>query len=784
MNKALIFVFFVTVTPILSQVGPRSWEDHRSISSCNTVTKLGSDIYASYYNGIIKFNEKELSPKTINKINGLSDVGVRLLRTNSYNNKVLVIYDNCNIDVIDEKGNISNYPSVKLKTLNGKKIVNEVTFSKQFAYLSCGFGIVVFDTDKLEIKDTYIIGPNGDELEIYQVALNDSIIFAATPTGLYRSNHKTKVLNNYQNWKRESGVLPLGPYAGVVASSGTILALYAPSKADQFFRNHDTIYSYFNNAWQKFPPMANEPQTILKFGPVFEDQFSLIQSVPSSLIVKGLPSGSITAVINSFNGQVEYGTMNDACIGKDQTGNISYWLADSRFGLYQCYNGYPYGIQTNVTRNGTHGNRTAKIDVFEGKVAVAPSLIDNAGAGNYLTEGINVLKDKEWTYIPCNEPNGNVIMDVTSVLFDRNDRTLMWACSWSYGVMKYKDNKLVATYTPSNSAMSSHPLTNEARCSGLSMDKDGNLWFAQSDQKGYLSVLKKTGQIQNFEFDAGHFTRKTFIDRNNYIWMLHERDEGITVFKPTNFNTPQPGVNYKSISNQVGKGNLQSTSVYAIAEDHDGKIWIGTSHGISVFYNPTAIFSGGDYDSQPIKIVQDGNVELLLDKETVTSIVVDGANNKWVGTLQGGVYCFSPDGITQIYHFTKENSPLYSNTVNDVNYDKTTGDLFFGTEVGIQSFRSIIIAGDEQYTNVFAYPNPVRPGYQGTVLVRGLVDESIIKITDESGNLVWETKSTGGQIEWPVKTLNGSRVTSGVYVVYASTTDGELKTLTKVLVVN
>ena len=179
--KRIIILFFSVLNLIfLAQSGPRTWGDHLSISNCNSVSKLGTKIYGSYRNGLIYFEQSEINPKTLSKINGLSDVGIRLLRTNNFNNKLLVIYDNCNIDVIDLNGNIRNYSDFKLKIFNGKKLINEVFFYKQFAYLACGFGIVVFDTDKMEIKDTYLIGNNGSNVEVKQVALNDSLIFAAT----------------------------------------------------------------------------------------------------------------------------------------------------------------------------------------------------------------------------------------------------------------------------------------------------------------------------------------------------------------------------------------------------------------------------------------------------------------------------------------------------------------------------------------------------------------------------------------------------------------------------
>ena len=771
--------FILCAAVLSSQTGPRTWQDHLSINSCNSVAKLGKTIYASYSNGLIRFQENEKSPQTLNKINGLNDVGIKLLRVNPYNNKLLVIYANCNIDVINAEGGIRNYPDFKLKVLPGKKIVNEVTFLNQFAYLACGFGIVVFDTEKMEVKDTYIIGPGASDVDVSQIALNDSIIFASTPLGIFRSNYKTKLLNNYKNWTIENTALPAGNYSGIINVNGTILCAYAPSGLNSNIKNADTLYAFKNNAWAKYAPTANAG-LLIRHLLAFGNSFACIDDI--GLMVRNAATGDIENYVNSFNGQVNYGSIQDAYVGKDHTGNISYWIADKKNGLFQTYGYYPYFPQNQMRRNGTHSNTTGNIDVYKGKVVVSPSFVDNAGIGSYTREGLNIYKNGEWSYLPSSDLNGNDILDITSVLIDRKDTTRMWACSWYYGLMQYKNNKLIAVYNTTNIPTMPRILPGEPRCSGLSTDKDGNIWFTQSDQKGFLSVLRRNGQFVNFEFEgiSARFARKTFVDKNGFIWVLHERDGGITVVKHSNFTNAQA----RSLTKDIGNGNLESNAVYSIAEDKDGKIWVGTAAGIRVFYNPSGIFTSSDYDAQPIKIVQDGNVELLLEKDIVSCIVVDGANNKWVGTMQGGLYCFSPDGQKQIYHFTTENSPLYSNMIIDINYNEETGDIFIGTEIGMQSFRSIILEGGETMNDIVAYPNPVKPGYQGSVLIKGLVDDCVVKITDPAGNMVWEIKSTGGQVEWPLTSLAGNRVNTGVYVVYAANTTGELKTLTKILVVN
>jgi len=779
--RLLLYSYLILLSyNIFSQIGPRQWQDHLGFNYCNTLTGFGSDIVASNGNGIVKIDQTDYSSQRLNKINGLNDIGVRLLRVNPNNNKLLVIYDNCNIDVIDADYNIKNYSEFKLKLLSGKKIINEVTFSGKFAYLACGFGIVLFDTEKLEIKETYYIGPNGTDLEIYQLALTDSLIYAATPKGLYKINYKTKLLNNYKNWIVDSlpRIPKISPIGSVVNVGGKLVAAYSPWKLDKTQNQKDTLFTSINNIWSKYLQNAY-PVTIIKF--CQSNQNSLAYIDQFGMQYRDFSTDVLQCYVTSFNGN----NINflDGFFAKDGNSNVSYWMADGTNGVVQSFGSSPFYAQQAIKVDGTKTNAVSNIAVFDGKVAVAPSYQSKEGGTSYYTNGVNILENGNWDEFKFKDLNGNIIYDINAVYFDKKDKTRYFASSWFSGLLEYKDNKLVAVYNYSNSGVT-EVYPGAVRGSGLGMDNEGNLWFATSDVTTFLNVLKTNGSIQKFNFGVAKFVRRILVDKNNFIWVAHERDGGLTVFNGNNFPTPQLNANYKVLTKDAGSGNLESNAVYCLAEDKDGKIWVGTAAGIRVFYNPSTIFTSTNFDGQPIKIVQDGNVELLLEKETVTSIVIDGANNKWVGTFNSGVYCFSPDGLKELYHFTKDNSPLYSNSIIDLNYDIATGDVFIGTDIGLQSFRSTIIEGDEFYQNVFAYPNPVKPNYQGTVLVRGLIDNSIIKIVDESGNLVWETKSTGGQIEWNLKTFTNNRVHTGVYVVYASSADGEQRAVTKVLVVN
>jgi ligand-binding sensor domain-containing protein len=240
----------------------------------------------------------------------------------------------------------------------------------------------------------------------------------------------------------------------------------------------------------------------------------------------------------------------------------------------------------------------------------------------------------------------------------------------------------------------------------------------------------------------------------------------------------------KGFRQGAGIGNLPEDQVLSMAEDLDGEMWLGTLQGLVVCYAPQNIFDGGNYDAQPVLFEEDGVVQRLLGSEQVTAIAVDGANKKWFGTQNAGVFYTSEDGTETIYHFTRENSPLLSNGILDITIDNESGEVFFGTAEGIVSFRNAATTGNDDFVNVYAYPNPVRPDHNGPIFIRGLATNAQVKITDVAGNIVYETVAEGGQAIWYGTNLNGDRVASGVYIANMNNDDGSLRAVTKILIIN
>ena len=193
--------------------------------------------------------------------------------------------------------------------------------------------------------------------------------------------------------------------------------------------------------------------------------------------------------------------------------------------------------------------------------------------------------------------------------------------------------------------------------------------------------------------------------------------------------------------------------------------------------------SAGGCDAQQILVKQDAYYGYLLATENVTCIKVDGANRKWVGT-SSGVFLLSDDGTKQLAHFTTDNSPLFSNAIVDIAIDDASGQVYIGTEKGIQVYRGEATGAKENNCEAYVFPNPVKANYTGEIAISNLPYNCEVRITDAAGNLVFKTTSLGGQAIWDGTKLDGKRVATGVYYIFSSNADGTSKCVTKLLVIN
>ncbi|MCH8319285.1 MAG: T9SS type A sorting domain-containing protein, partial [Bacteroidetes bacterium] len=314
---------------------------------------------------------------------------------------------------------------------------------------------------------------------------------------------------------------------------------------------------------------------------------------------------------------------------------------------------------------------------------------------------------------------------------------------------------------------------------GLAVDESGNLWISnwQSDCANscgggpYIHVKKIDGTWESFDFGFC-FPKDIVIDDNDFKWIrLDQSNEyGILVINDKNDTAIH-------LTDVIGKGGLPDINVQCVTKDKNGDIWVGTNKGVAVFYNPSSVFTDGDLNaSTPIF-----DQRPLLETEIITTIAVDGGNRKWIGS-RNGLWLFDDGATEEIINFTVDNSPLLSNNIIDIAIHGETGEVFIGTDKGIISFRGTSTESESVHNNVEVFPNPVEPDFYGWVGIKGLATDAIVKITDVSGKLVYETQAEGGMAVWNVNDYNGDRVKAGVYLVFSTTKDEKDSYVAKIAV--
>jgi hypothetical protein len=460
------------------------------------------------------------------------------------------------------------------------------------------------------------------------------------------------------------------------------------------------------------------------------------------------------------------------------TDNGDLWIADAVSGLIRYENMTSF---TPLRLPGPASDNVTHVSSFNGTTVVCGGGTD--GSWNSLGRPfqVSVFGTKSWTIL-----EGPGTGDALRSFRDPSDADHIFIASWGGGLLEYRQNELIHHYDETNSPLRSIiPGRPYVRICGMAMDRDGNLWITQSGVDGSIKILKADGTwiAVPLTIDAP-VIGDLIITQSGYKWMILPGGFGLAVLDENNTPASSGDDRYRKFAVRDQENRVIS-EVYSMAEDLDGSIWIGTDEGPLVYYNPDAVFST-DLRAARIKVPRNdgsGLADYLLKTEKVTSLAVDGANRKWLGTSSSGAFYVSPDGVSQLKNFSTLNSPLISDSVASVSVDNKTGEIWFATSKGLQSYRGSATEGAAGFGKVYAFPNPVRENFSGPVTITGLLRDTNVKITDISGNLVFETTSNGGEATWDLKTYNGRYVTTGVYLIFCAGSDGSAATVTKLLVI-
>lgn len=776
MKKILLILMVVPALagPARSQARVGEWQDLLSFGRAISLAEARGRIYCATKSGLFNYNPANGEIRKWSKVSGLSDVDIACLAYSEDHNTLIIAYSNSNIDLLKDEV-ITNVPDIKRKQITGSKKINNIQVEGDIALLSCGFGIIRLNLTRNEIASTYYIGPGGAHTEVYETVLfNYDSIFAATEKGILKAYVNDPELENYMAWKPVTGQ----PFKGeafnhLAYNQGLLWASHRSTTGGV-----DSIYTYNGYQWIWYPWYFKDIRNMR-----FEKNYLVTVSEQqiNFFNLDGTRYRQITRYIQDY--------INPSDLLMDDQEGI--WIADREVGLVYSPE---FETFTRIRPEGPWDHKTFDLTISNGNVWIASGAYDASWNNIWNISGVSARLNGEWQFFnPINTPQMGPIRDIIHLAVDPLDPDHLYGATWGYGVVEFKDGQYVGLFddTNTNDALRSvfpgHPYI---RIGGLAFDSENNLWVTNSSVPSPVSVKKTDGTWKNFTYGqylGDAFTGQIVITPGNIKWIQLPKGNGLFVFENGRDIDNTTDDRFMKLTVRVLFPNNNVTiinDIYSMAVDLDGKLWIGTSNGVVVYYSPSRVFTDQEfYASQPSVDQGDSLYHGLLGTEIVTALAVDGANRKWIGTRNSGVFLTNPEGTELIQSFNVLNSPLLSNEIVSIAIDQVSGDVYFGTEAGVVSYRGTAIREDLYTGPVYAFPNPVRPGYEGPITVKGVPAESVVKITDLTGNLVHEAQSDGGQVIWDGRKKSGGSVASGVYLVFASTTDGQRKQVAKILII-
>jgi sugar lactone lactonase YvrE len=764
----LVFSFGGTSS---AQVPLGSWREHLPYLHGAIVVPAKGRIFCAGDESLFAQRTDDNSIERFSKLNGLNDFGISAMAYASDYHYLMVAYNNSNIDLIGDDNTITNFSDVKRKNIPGDKTIYSFYISGRYAYLACGFGIVVFDMQKKEIKDTYYIGTNGSNVVVYEVTEDAQYIYAATADAVYRADINNPNLADFNNWTNilDDGGNAQNTYNHILHFGNAIIVNQSRATGG------DSLMTY-NGTWSGNSSLMN----FIGYGTIkaMYAEGTTLYAVNATSVSIFDASYNRTRIIDGNN--FSNPQLRDARI--DANGIV--WAADHLKGLVRIDN---TNAVTNAFPKGPNNAQTSNMECVNGKLRVMHGPRTRGWENQYYLNGYSTYLNGEWTtmdgYSTVSTPiNQYGFFDAMNVATDPFDPDHFFIGSAGKGLLEMHGDQtlgdhVVKFYLDTNSTLK-QMVGNapQVKVHGMQFDQDGNLWMSNAGVATVLNVLKRNGTWKAFnltgKINSSSKTGDVIVDNYGYIWtIVYENIGGKDGVLMYNTNGTLDDVS----DDQYDIADLSSIRVRCIAQDKDGLIWAGTEKGIYVFYPPSVV-------PQQILIRQDNTYQYLLESDVVTAIAVDAANRKWIGTEAGGLYLFSADGLTQISHYTKDNSPLFSDNISALCIDGSNGEVYIGTEKGLLSFRSDAVEGETGCSGILVYPSPVTHAYDGPIAIKGLVSNGIVKITDITGKIVFETRSLGSQAIWDGRNFEGERVSTGVYLVLAADKNGDNTCVTKLMV--
>lgn len=742
MKWCLFWVFFIVCGKLsfaqgLPAIG--QWRDHLPMRSVISLAAADQSIIAGSPYGYFVYQPATGEIATKTKSNGLSQVELKLISKDPNSDKILIAYQQANLDLISGD-QVRNIPDLLKTNLQEDRNVNHINWIGSDAYLSTNIGIVVVNTERFEIKQTYRIGLLGSALKVFQTALLNGTLYAATENGLLKANFSSSSLNDFRNWT-------------TVPINNQIVAVdrIVNCKNQLIAQRRDSLFINKNNSWDLL--FTNNKR------------ITAVAALNDQLFVGQIDQGKGSAVlINPVSQSVQAVNASQLTHPTDaifMDGGI--WVADLANGLVDVSTATAVPIFPETPAGLAYGEAI----YADAKIIVASGKFSNQTIQPALRNGIYSFTGTSWkNTTPADYPVLDSIGGLQSVAYVNGIGSLFVAAT-SGGLIEITKNNAIKTYNKNSYLSPVYDNPTVYAIGDLVVDKDQHLWMTNSGAQQGLIVRKVDGTTQKFTIPfvyANLALSKITVDDQNRKWIVTSNNDGLICFDQGASLESLADDRWRYFKQGLGRGNLPSNKITCIASDRNGFMWVGTDKGVAVIQCGEDLFNSSACEAILPVVQQDNFAGRLLAEEQINDIAIDGADRKWMATTNG-VWLLSADGQKVINQFTSSNSGLLDNEVFSIVIDPISGEVFFMTKKGICSFRSTATAPTTTSKKPFVFPNPVPSGFSGTIAIRDLPENAWVSITELDGRLVYKTRSLGGQAIWNGKNYKGERVSSGTYLI-------------------
>lgn len=757
--RRIIFLFFVS--QIIFAQDNLLWKGYFSYKEIVDVDASSNIVFAATENSVFNRKMGQQDVTILNSINGFKSESITVIHHSEQFKKTIAGNSNGLIVIVNQDGSVITKVDIieEVPVAPNKKRINDLYEYNGRLYISTDYGISVLDLLTSEFIVTYFIGPSGQEVQVLQTTVLNNEIYAVTRlNGIRKGDLANPFLYDFNQWQ----TFDPGYWAGIVTIDNYIVAMNSDANVYSYNGSFQLILTQ-NQGGRKIKTNGNEviitsPNNVY----VLDNQFNQLAHVTN------IPDFTVSfSAANVVQNKLYIGTENNGLFVTDLSNPT---------------------IFENISPDGPIRNnifRVRKAPVFLWAVYGDYSKEYNP----YPLESLPISKfssNKGWEKIPYE--NLLEAKSISDIVINPNNSNQVYFTSYFSGLLKLNgsDISILNNNNTGNNGLESLVLSPpnssyvDIRVNSPAFDKDNNLWVTNAFVEKAIKVMRTNGQWQSYSlngisptYSSGRYGPMA-IDKNNTKW-IPAYNEGVIAFNEQ--------LNNKFIVINASNGNLPDRVVNCVAIDNRNQLWIGTAKGLRVLSSVDQFISQNELTTSSI-IIQEGDLaQELFFQQSILDIKVDGANRKWVSIANAGVFLVSPNGQQTIYRFTKSNSPLPSNNVNDIEIDEVTGEVFFATDKGLVSFLGTATKANDDLANVYVYPNPVRPEFSGTVKIAGLSDKANVKITDIEGNLVFEITSAGGTIEWDTSAFGNYKVATGVYIVFVASQDGLDSTVKKLMIV-